>query len=225
MSTAQPATQLLHSWEANAQSWSEAVRSGQIESRRLVTDAAILAAIEACQPDKMLDLGCGEGWLSQILHGKGYVCVGVDASAALIALAREKNQNPFLQLSYADITEAPTLCGTDYDLIVANFSLLEETLQPLLQALPQLGKANCQLLIQTLHPCAVTGVYQDGWRNETFEGFGSGNWTPMPWYFRTVGSWLRLLHNSGWQLQSLDEPVHPETGKPLSLLLRAQLLA
>lgn len=38
-------TALLHSWQHNAQAWIEAVRSGAIESRRQVTDQAILLAI------------------------------------------------------------------------------------------------------------------------------------------------------------------------------------
>ena len=40
-----PEDALLDSWQHNAQAWIDAVRSGSIESRRQVTDQAILLAI------------------------------------------------------------------------------------------------------------------------------------------------------------------------------------
>ncbi len=44
----------------------------------------------------------------------------------------------------------------------------------------------------------------------------------MPWYFRTLGSWLACLRAAGFELWALDEPLHPETRAPLSLLLDAR---
>ena len=78
------------------------------------------------------------------------------------------------------------------------------------------------LLIQTLHPwSAAAGNYQDGWRVESFAGF-EGNWEPMPWYFRTLSSWLAALDMAGFNLCTLQEPQHPQSPVPQSLLLIAQ---
>ena len=44
----------------------------------------------------------------------------------------------------------------------------------------------------------------------------------MPWYFRTLGSWVALLRAGGYALAELREPLHPETALPLSLLLTAE---
>jgi|APTNR8051073442_1049403.scaffolds.fasta_scaffold00330_32 hypothetical protein len=46
--------------------------------------------------------------------------------------------------------------------------------------------------------------------------------TPMPWYFRTLASWLEAVQTSGLTLESLREPLHPETGRPASLILVAK---
>ena len=57
-----------------------------------------------------------------------------------------------------------------------------------------------------------------------FRGFGAdAGWAPMPWYFRTMGSWLRLLRESGYDVVDMAEPVHPETGAPLSLLMVSEI--
>jgi hypothetical protein len=62
----------------------------------------------------------------------------------------------------------------------------------------------------------------DGWRTETFDSFGSAFPSPMPWYFRTVSSWIELLQAAGFNIVRLVEPTHPQTVKPLSLLLVGQ---
>jgi hypothetical protein len=49
--------QLALSWQANADAWTSAVREQRIESRRLVTDAAILQAVLALSPARVLDVG------------------------------------------------------------------------------------------------------------------------------------------------------------------------
>jgi 2-polyprenyl-3-methyl-5-hydroxy-6-metoxy-1,4-benzoquinol methylase len=62
---------ILHSWHHNADAWARSVRDKLIESRRLVTDQAILGAILALRPRSVLDVGCGEGWLVHALAARG----------------------------------------------------------------------------------------------------------------------------------------------------------
>src|SRR5687768_1888520 len=83
-----PLAALQASWESNAEAWTAAVRSGAIESRRLATDKAIVTAALTLKPAKVLDLGCGEGWLAGALAQHGLETVGIDGSASLIAAAR-----------------------------------------------------------------------------------------------------------------------------------------
>jgi SAM-dependent methyltransferase len=217
------ATQLLNSWHDNAAAWTTAVRSGAIESRRLATDAAILDAVLERQPRRVLDLGCGEGWLVLALAQRGLVAIGVDGAAPLVEAAADAGGS-FVRLSYAELIAAPQRCGETFDLVVANFALLEEDILPLLTALRRIMTADGWLLIQTLHPLAAGPPYEDGWRTEKFCGFGGGAWTPMPWYFRTLGSWIGLLRGGGFALQGLREPAHPQDRRPLSLLLKARAM-
>jgi 2-polyprenyl-3-methyl-5-hydroxy-6-metoxy-1,4-benzoquinol methylase len=213
--------QLEQSWAANADAWTEAVRDGAIESRRLVTDAAIVRAVAARAAGRALDVGCGEGWLARVLADRGFEVVGVDGSAPLIARAREQGGGAFHVLSYREIVAAPVRLGGPYDAIICNFSLLGADITALLSALSEsLGGAG-QLFVQTVHPFTACGgaAYRDGWRTETFDAFGGAFPTPMPWYFRTVGTWLAALHGAGLAVEECLEPIHPATGRPLSLLL------
>lgn len=216
---------LMQSWQHNAQAWIEAVRSGAIESRRQVTHQAILLAVLGQQPERVLDLGCGEGWLLRALAERGIAAVGVDGDATLVQAARAAGSTHVHLGSYEQLAEAQVDVGTAYDLICANFALLQQDIIPLLTAVSALLRPGGVLVIQTLHPWAVAnGDYQDGWREESFAGF-QGQWQPMPWYFRTLSSWLRALEMAGLRLVSLDEPQHPQSAVPQSLLMVAGRLA
>ncbi|NUT77948.1 class I SAM-dependent methyltransferase [Pseudomonas sp. C1C7] len=216
-----PETSLLQSWQNNAQAWIEAVRSGAIESRQQVTDRAILLAIQSRQPERVLDLGCGEGWLLRALAERGIEAVGVDGDATLVASARATCSSRVHLANYETLVDAQVDIGTDYDVICANFALLHQDIIPLLAAMNALLAPGGALVIQTLHPwTAAAGDYQDGWREETFAGF-KGQWQPMPWYMRTLSSWIRALDMAGLRLAELQEPQHPQSPVPQSLLLVA----
>lgn len=217
-----PESDLLQSWQHNARSWIEAIRSGAIDSRLQVTDQAILLAVMGRQPERVLDLGCGEGWLLRALTDRGITAVGVDGDPTLIEAARAAGSLDVHVASYEALAQAQVDIGRDYDLICANFSLLHQDIIPLLAAMNALLVPGGTLVIQTLHPWAVAaGDYQDGWREETFAGF-KGQWQPMPWYFRTLSSWLNALDMAGFQLSVLQEPQHPQSPAPQSLLMTAQ---
>lgn len=221
--------QITKSWEANAAAWTHAVQSGEIASRRLATDDAIIRAVLRHRVRRALDVGCGEGWLARALSERGVEVFGIDGSASLIAAAREKGGGMFEKVSYQQLIAGaggnvlPDSPG--FDGIICNFALLGEEIMPLLAALRGQQRAEGgKLFIQTVHPFTVCGgaeqPYVDEWRVETFDSFGDGTFPePMPWYFRTVGSWVEQVSRAGWHLLECNEPLHPETRRPLSLLL------
>ncbi|MXR30974.1 bifunctional 2-polyprenyl-6-hydroxyphenol methylase/3-demethylubiquinol 3-O-methyltransferase UbiG [Pseudomonas sp. PICF6] len=213
---------LLQSWHHNAQSWIEAIRTGTLESRLKVTNQAIILAVLGRQPERVLDLGCGEGWLLRALTERGIEAVGVDGDATLVEAARAAGSSRVYLASYEELAQAKVDIGSDYNVICANFALLHQDIVPLLAAMNALLAPGGTLVIQTLHPWVMAADdYQDGWREETFTGF-KGQWQPMPWYLRTLSSWLNALDMAGFRLAGLQEPQHPQSAMPQSLLLVAE---
>ena len=222
-----PGDRLIRSWTANAAAWTEAVRGGRIESRRLATDAAILQALLALKPARMLDVGCGEGWLCRAVASHGVDAVGVDVSAPLVEDARAAGGGRFEVMPYAGLADATGTLGR-FDVLACNFALLEEDIVPMLRDLHALLAPGGRVVIQTVHPWTACGdePYRDGWRLEDFAAFGDEAFPePMPWYFRTLASWLANLNAAGFLVETLREPAHPDSARPLSLLLQARAAA
>lgn len=213
---------IIDSWKRNASPWINAVRGGEIESRRLITDRAVLDAVLACRPRTAIDLGCGEGWLAVALRAKGVEVTAVDAVPALVEAARQAGVSDCRLLSYEEIAAGQLVLRADA--VVCNFSLLgKESVEGLLRAIPTLLQPYGSLIIQTLHPLLSCGdePYADGWRRGSWTGFNEAFTDAPPWYFRTLPTWLELLRVSGLTLRTLHEPLDPRTGKPASVILIA----
>lgn len=211
---------IIQSWNDNSRQWINAIQTQALESRRLVTNDAILEAVLACEGTRILDVGCGQGWLSHELAKNERNVIGFDVNADLVETARKDSFIKFHVLSYEKFITNPELVGKDFDVVVCNFSLLGDPLNEMLIAMRKITNPFGHLVIQTLHPYSSTEDmrYEDGWREETFTGL-PGHWSPMPWYFRTVSSWISGLISSGWHVNKVTEPLHPVTGKPASLIM------
>ena len=195
------------------------MRDGLIPSRKAGTDAAIVAAIAARGPKRLLDVGCGEGWLCrQVRAAIQCDTIGIDAAVDLVRDAAAADPaGTYRVLSYADLVAGAHDLGGGFDAIVFNYALFEEDIAPLLAAARRLLAPRGAVLIQTLHPDAFAGA-AEGWRIEDFAAFQSRDWTPMPWYYRSVASWRATVARAGLTLIEAREP-QTEDGRILSLLM------
>lgn len=212
---------VIESWGRNAAPWTSAVRGGEIESRKLVTNQAIVDAVRSRTASTGIDIGCGEGWLVRALDG--VAMTGVDVVPELVDMARAAGGGSFHVLSYEDIA-AGKLDAT-FDVAICNFSLIgEAAVAGLLHAAPSFLNPGGALIVQTLHPHLACGdaPYLDGWREGSWAGFSPDFTDPPPWYFRTLESWVRMFADAGLHLAEMREPVHPATGKPVSVIFIAE---
>lgn len=211
------------SWEANAALWTQAVRQGRVPSRKAATDAAIVEAVLDGLPmgGQVLDVGCGEGWLARALHQLGVQVHGIDGCDAFIEAARSEGAGTFEHLDYAQAAASPERLGGPYDAIVFNFALLDDEAVAILRAARRSLAPGGRVLLQTTHPLQLGPPYADGWRRELFTDIGQ-DFLPMPWYFRTLSSWIRTLHAAGLAVTDLREPIDSDSGVTLSLLWTAE---
>lgn len=215
---------MIDSWRKNSVAWTSAVRNGEIGSRTACTNAAVIDAILECSPQSVIDLGCGEGWLARALAERRINVLGIDVTADLISAAQRSHAGKFMVLSYEQVC-AGELHATA-DVVVCNFSLFgKECVDRLIGSVPTLLETTGSFIVQTVHPnlVCIDNPYRDGWREGFWKGFSDEFVDPPPWYFRTTESWVRLLEDNGLSLREIRNPVHPESGEPMSQFFIADL--
>jgi len=212
--------QILESWIANSQQWIETVENGEIASRGLATNAAIVEAILSRNPTTIIDAGCGEGWLCRALEARGVRTFGVDGSEALIAEAHNQGKGAFVCQSYEDIIAHGLQLAHRYDVIAFNFALFgkDSTSQLLNRLSPHLD-AHGVFIIQTLHPehPAFAGI-KSGWCTEDWSAMQRMFTLPYQWYFRRLDDWYKLFAVCNLQVVESQKVIHPETHEPISVI-------
>jgi 2-polyprenyl-3-methyl-5-hydroxy-6-metoxy-1,4-benzoquinol methylase len=215
---------IVDSWNKNVQPWVVAIREGEIESRLLVTNQAVVDAVLKREPKSALDVGCGEGWLVRALENHGIDTLGIDVVPELISHAQQEGIGRFKPISYEELSSG--LLKETFDVVVCNFSLLgEESVVNLFKQAPLLLNEGGSLVVQTVHPVAGCGDanYEDGWREGSWAGFNNRFRDPAPWYFRTMESWRNLFLDHGFGFNDISEPVNPKTNTPASVVFTGVL--
>jgi 2-polyprenyl-3-methyl-5-hydroxy-6-metoxy-1,4-benzoquinol methylase len=168
-------------WEANADYWVKIIRERRDRYRTELTDRAVLDAIGPCEGLRVLDAGCGEGYLSRRLAAMGADVVGIDVSQGLIDAAESAaatavpdtpdgldgldgldgssgrgGSGGSVSFARASVDAMPVE-DAGFDLVVCNH--LFSHLQDPADAIGEFGrvlKSGGRLVILTLHPCFYT---------------------------------------------------------------------
>jgi 2-polyprenyl-3-methyl-5-hydroxy-6-metoxy-1,4-benzoquinol methylase len=211
-------------WEANAGYWVKVIRERRDRYRTELTDKAVLDAIGPCEGQRVLDAGCGEGYLARRLASLGADVAGVDACQGLIDAAKSFSPGRDGSISFTCASvDAMPVGDRVFDLVVCNH--LFSHLQDPARAIHEFGrvlKSGGRLVMLTLHPCFYTEHSENGATNSV----------PASRYFTSRGidqrfmvdgfespsmitSWLRpleyysgTLRDAGFVIADLREP-HP----------------
>jgi 2-polyprenyl-3-methyl-5-hydroxy-6-metoxy-1,4-benzoquinol methylase len=177
---------------------------------------------------RVLDAGCGEGYLSRKLARLGATVTGVDYSREMLALADERT-DPGLGIRYAhaNCEDLEGYAAGSFDVVVSNMVLMDlpdhrAALQSLYRVLDDEGV----LVFSIAHPCFTTpdcGWVRDADRNKLhwkvdryfderpYEQllFGEEG-SRLILFHRTLSNWLKTLRETGWDLLDVVEPKPAE---------------
>ncbi len=110
-----------HLRRAEAYFESMSLTSGELRKPFMGSDAAqlvpllgvMLSHLEFYEGVRILDFGCGTGWLSQSLALMGAEVIAVDASATALRLARENTESRYPELKgRIPLSQKPTISDT-----------------------------------------------------------------------------------------------------------------
>src|SRR5690242_11134579 len=152
--------------------------------------AALLDAIEGDPPFSILDLGCGPGRDLRYFRSLGHEAVGLDGSAAFVAMARDQSGCEVLHQDFL----ALNLPARRFDGVFANASLFHVPSLELPRVLREIAAA--------LKPRGV--LFASNPRGNDDEGLTDGRYG----CFYTLDTWRALVSAAGFvELQHYYRPT------------------
>jgi SAM-dependent methyltransferase len=218
------------SYSINAEFWTKIIRDGLDRYRVELTDGAVLDALGVCRGLRVLDAGCGEGYLSRRLASEGAEVTGIDLSPNLVDAARTERDRLGLRAKYyASSIEAIDEPDGSFDVVVCNH-VMNDLADPdrALRELGRVAKPGGKLVILMLHPCFnnfhSSAEYAPGDESAGHipaESYFSARSVVQPFNvagltspagvrctFRPLEQYTSALFRGGFILTSLSEP-HP----------------
>lgn len=159
----------------------------------------------------ILDVGCGSGALSAALRDRGATVTGMDASAAMLDLARRR-VGADVALHLADLNDPLPFDDAAFDDVVASLVLhYLEDWAPALTQLRRVLRPGGRLLVSVDHPLVAYTIaeprpdYFATTRYE-FEWTLGGQRVPMRFWRKPLQGMLDAFTSAGFRLTSLREP-------------------
>jgi len=183
--------------ETPAQEWSSDLYA---ENARFVSDLgqAVFELLNPQPGERILDLGCGDGALTEKIVTAGAEVVGVDASSDMVSAAKRRGLDARVMDAYS------LIFNSEFDAVFSNAAMhwmkhnpdaviqgVGRALKPRGRFAAEMGGHGCVAAI-TVALCA------------TLERYGVENAASLiPWYFPTPDDYRERLERAGFEVESI----------------------
>ncbi|TAE05220.1 MAG: class I SAM-dependent methyltransferase [Bacteroidetes bacterium] len=217
-------------WNNNAEAWTALARAGYDVYRDYVNTPAFLQMLPDIEGLTGIDIGCGEGYNTRLLAGKGATMYAIDIAEKFIEKAREIPSN--INFQVASAIDLPFENET-FDFATGFMSLMDvpETEQALQEAYRVLKKGGF-LQFSITHPCFNT-PHRRNKRDEAGKTYAIevgdyfhhtagkiDEWSfktagephlqypkfKIPIFTKTLSEWINSLLDTGFMIERIAEP-------------------
>ena len=213
----------MKGWAASAQDWIDVQGDAGDFGRVHVLDAPMLVLVGQSAPQRVIDVGCGEGRFCRMLATRGIATKGIDPTAALIDRARALHSDGNYEVAAA---ETMAVVAGGFDMAVCYLSLIDmPDLDAALDRIVAAIRPGGDLLIANLTAFNTAAVHQ-GWVNPLLgephfpiDHYLEERPVAVAWrgieiwnHHRPLKTYMQALIGRGLVLTHFDEP--PATGGP-----------
>jgi SAM-dependent methyltransferase len=230
--------EVAQDWDAKATDWDAQVGEDGDANRQQNSDPVLWRMLGPVRGRRVLDAGCGTGYLSRRLAREGASVTGVDLSAAMVALAERKAHERNLSIDHrvASTSSLHGLEDASFDAVVSNYVLMDAPDLPgAAQAIARVLKPGGVAVSIFSHPCFPQAHFSRS-SNERFNRYDwpfdyfepqrrvdpawrhfSGSFT---WFHRPLSHYTRVFRAAGLLIDEIDEPSGDGQQRPYSIAFR-----
>jgi len=230
---------LAAEWDARAQDWDMQVGESGDDNRRQNSDPVLRRMLGDVTGKRVLDAGCGTGYLSRQLTRQGARVIGVDISPEMIAIAREKASAQGLSVEHCvdSVSELGSVPDRSVDAVVSNYVLMDlPDLEGAARSIARVLSPGGVAVLVFSHPCfpqahgTVTDAANGAVRYEWPFGYYSAQrrvdapWRhfkdPFTWWHRPLSHYCRVFRAAALGIEEIDEPSGDGQHRPYSIAFR-----
>ncbi len=215
-------------WDDAAEMWDATYEKYGDSYRQNIFNPAFFPLIGDVKGKKILDAGCGAGYLSRLLAEKGAILTGVDLSEKFIEIANRYEEKKPLGIRYypANLGDLSRFSSASFDMVVSVYVLSDiRDAYGAIREISRVLKPNGHFIFLTEHPCfgwqagAWKRVPEDSQRDEDCLYFRVDNyfkrgtlesqWGKLPVllsFRKPLSDYFRFLKKSGFLVRDLIEP-------------------
>ncbi len=158
---------------------------------------------------RVLDAGCGEGFVARVLEKKGATVTAVDISPSLVGKAKKKEGS--VEYLIADLSEGLPQFESHFDLVASHFVLNDvPDYKGFINTLGSVTKSGGRAVLSFNNPYSAVlrekaETYFDSGRVVMYQGMSTIG-VKVYHYHRTMSEYLKAFADSGFMLRTLLEP-------------------
>jgi ubiquinone/menaquinone biosynthesis C-methylase UbiE len=192
--------------------------------REVLLNPVLFRLVEPIRDKKVLDAGCGEGYLSRIFAKSGAIVSAVDYSKRMLEIAQNKTAEDLnIRFYHGNCEKLDCFADKSFDLIVSNMVIQDlEHYRDAIKEMYRLLADGGTFIFSILHPCFVTPT--SGWErnhegeklywkidNYFYEGvYDQAIPREQPdkilLFHRTLSSYFKAIKDAGFIVDDLIEP-------------------
>ncbi|HLV98939.1 MAG TPA: class I SAM-dependent methyltransferase [Ktedonobacterales bacterium] len=203
-------------WEQMAEWWDNKLGDDGDTWHRTLIDPPVFKLVGDVAGQRVLDLACGNGYISRRFARAGATVVGVDGTAPIIERARAREAREPLGIAYhvADAAHLEMLEASAFDLVVCNMALMDiADAAGAIGEVSRVLKPRGRFIASISHPC-FDKIDTSGWAIEYIY--------PNTTIWRKMSRYRELAVESVPWLNAGDQPVITRSyHRPLSWYFQA----
>ncbi len=185
-------------WDNSAAAWVAHLGERGDWAREHVLDPAMLERVALGPARKALDVGCGEGRFCRMLKGRGIAAIGLDPTAHLLEVARQRDPEGDYRHGRAEELAFP---DHSFDLVISYLTLIDiADYQSAIREMSRVLAPGGRLLIANMNGFVSQNAHQ-GWVRDDL---GNRLHYPIDRYLEEFSEWCEW---KGIRIQNWHRPL------------------
>lgn len=217
-------------WDGAADKWFSGYTEFGDVNRQYVIDPAIFKMLGEVKGRRILDAGCGNGYLCRLLSKRGAEMVGVDVSRRAIEIADAIERKEPMNIEYyvGSICNLSMCDDETFDVAVSNIVLQDlQDIDKAVEELYRVLKPRGRLIFSIMHPCFTSSLVH-GWVRKPIDSQRKEDWLywkvdryfdrcteewrysdfpPLYGFHRPLSDYIKVLIKNGFIITDFEEPV------------------